>query len=129
MELEYDYVALELLDSQLHFSRLTGLWDYDLEIPQHLLVECLVKKPAAQQRCLTCGKTGHAIMSCPNVTGFPVAKPIKREPKPKAKGVCFDWQRTGTCPRGDKCPYKHRQAPAAGSTAFQGAADTAAPRN
>merc|ERR1719498_1942496 len=108
LEQEYDFASIASLDAQLHFQRFAGLWDYDEGIPVQLQSEMLTRRPASQQRCLVCGNSGHHIMTCPSVTGRTASGP--KRPKPTGqKGICWAFKRTGKCPRGEKCPFRHEK--------------------
>ena len=86
-------------------------------------------RPPTQQQCLVCGKSGHCVESCSDVTGVAIERGRadrgdrgddddggggkRRRPRSgKKKGACFDHNKRngGKCTRGEKCKFKHECA-------------------
>ena len=76
-------------------------------------------KPANGGKCFACGGN-HFAANCPNKKGkVGKGKGKGKDGKGKGKnptgregwGICRSWLRTGTCPRGDNCPWAHAKVP------------------
>ena len=74
LELTCDFSAVEMLDSQLMFMRMTGAWEFDQAIPANLIDVVGGTLPMHERQCLVCRTVGHGISQCPSVTGTPLPK-------------------------------------------------------
>merc|ERR1719174_2949108 len=60
--------------------------------------------PSKDKKCDICGAYGHLAKKCDLAKG---GKGKKGQGKGKESPVCWEFQKTGTCPRGDTCKWSH----------------------